>query len=122
MATVSEGSKTARFGFIKEHREEFGIRYLCKWLNVSPAGFYKWHKREVSAREKKNRHIAQRIRDLYVEHRGNYGSPRIHACLRQEGEVVNRKRVERLMRDMGLVGKAGRLYRRQQYTTRIRAS
>ncbi|MBU1557025.1 MAG: IS3 family transposase [Gammaproteobacteria bacterium] len=49
---------------------------------------------------------------LFCEHDGNYGSPRIHAALRREGERVNRKRVERLMRDMSLVGKVSRLYRR----------
>ena len=47
-----------------------------------------------------------------MHHKGNYGSPRIHAELQRSGEQVNHKRVERLMRDAGLVGKAGRIYRR----------
>jgi transposase InsO family protein len=57
--------------------------------------------------------LAERIQELFCEHDGNYGSPRIHAALRREGEVINRKRVERLMRDMSLVGKVSRLYRRK---------
>ncbi|NRQ41690.1 IS3 family transposase [Rheinheimera sp. YQF-2] len=112
MGQVSEGTKTARFGFIAEHGDVFGIRYLCARLDVSVAGFYRWQNREYAERTLQNRRLAERILELFCEHNGNYGSPRIHAALRREGEVINRKRVERLMRDMSLVGKVSRLYRR----------
>lgn len=111
MGTVSEGSKAARFGFIAEHRAAFGIRYLCDRLDVSPAGFYKWQNRDEADRTLENRRLAKRIQQLFAEHDGNYGSPRIHGVLRKAGEIVNRKRVERLMRDMSLAGKASKLYR-----------
>lgn len=111
MGQVSEGPKTARFGFIAENRAMFGVRYLCKRLGVHPAGFYKWQSRETAARTLENRRLAKLIKQLFVEHDGNYGSPRIYAALRQRGETVNHKRVERIMRDMGLVGKVGKLYR-----------
>ena len=55
----------------------------------------------------------QKIKKIFVEHDGNYGSPRIYAELRRQGESVNHKRVERLMREHGFVGKAGRIYRRK---------
>jgi len=80
-------------------------------MDVSPQGFYRWVERGVSKREMENRRYARRIQELFAEHNGNYGSPRIYVALRQEGEMVNHKRVERLMRDMGLVGKVARLYR-----------
>lgn len=111
MGQVSEGSKAARFGFIAEYGVTFGFRYLCRQLDVSPAGFYKWRLREASVRSLENRQLAKRIQQLFAEHDGNYGSPRIYSALRQQGENVNHKRVERLMRDMGLVGKVSKLYR-----------
>jgi len=80
---------------------------------VSPAGFYKWRERGESNRDKANRTLAGKIESLFFAHETNYGSPRIHAALRTDGVMVNRKRVERIMRDAGLVGKAGRIYRRK---------
>jgi len=108
---VSEGSKASRFGFIAEHGDKFGFRYLCGKLGVSPAGFYKWQRRKESDLTKANRELSQDIQRLFAEHDGNYGSPRIYAALREQGKPVNHKRVTRLMRDMGLVGKVSKLYR-----------
>ena len=45
--------------------------------------------------------LKQRIRDI-ARTRTRYGYLRIHAVLRREGWIVNRKRVYRLYREMGL--------------------
>ena len=42
------------------------------------------------------------ITEIFAEHRGRYGSPRITKALRQCGRKCNHKRVERLMREQGL--------------------
>jgi len=99
--------------FINEHGAEFGIRYLCDRLNVSSAGYYKWRSRSESSRAKANRELSGRIEEIFFNHHGNYGSPRVYKALRQSGEIVNHKRVERIMKETGLIGKAGRLYRRK---------
>ncbi|MDX1505570.1 MAG: IS3 family transposase [Spongiibacter sp.] len=113
MGKVSEGSKAARFRFIESHRDAFGVRYLCSRLGVSPAGFYKWAGRTESERDVENRALSQQIKQIFAEHNGNYGSPRVYTELRSSGISVNKKRVERIMRDIGLIGKAGRIYRRK---------
>lgn len=113
MAKVSSGSKKERFGFIESYGSSLGVRYLCNRLNVSPAGFYKWRGRKVSKRIIDDRKLLQKIEKIFFDNKTNYGSPRVHAALREDGERVNRKRVERLMRESGLVGKAGRIYRRK---------
>ena len=43
-----------------------------------------------------------RIRAIYDHHRGRYGYRRITATLRQEGELINHKAVQRLMGQLGL--------------------
>lgn len=113
MARVSEGSKAERFGFIAERKSSFGVRYLCQRLNVSSSGYYKWLNQRDSKRTIDNRKLAHRIEKIFDDHDGNYGSPRIHRALRDDGLVVNHKRVERIMRETGLVGKAAKLYRRK---------
>jgi transposase InsO family protein len=54
----------------------------------------------------------QDITRVYEQSRGLYGGPRVHKGLAHEGVRVGRKRVERLMREAGLVGKVTKIYRR----------
>jgi putative transposase len=51
------------------------------------------------------------IRRLHAQHRGRYGSPRIHATLRTQGGTASRGRIERLMRRHGIRGVAARRFR-----------
>jgi putative transposase len=55
-------------------------------------------------REVRDEELLARIRQLHAESGGIYGSPRIHALLKREGEAVSRKRVERLMRANAITG------------------
>jgi putative transposase len=110
---VSEGTKAERFGFIAEHQMQFGVRYLCRKLSVSSQGYYQWISRTETARDIENRRVMEKIEEIYIQHKGNYGSPRVCEELKAQGYVINHKRVERLMREAGLVGKAGRIYRRK---------
>jgi transposase InsO family protein len=75
---------------------------MCRVLDVSVSGFYAWKKRPVSAREREDGELAERIVEIFQEHRGVYGSPRIHSALQDEGIHVGRKRVVRLMQQVRL--------------------
>jgi putative transposase len=82
----------------------------CRVLHVSRSGFYDWLGRPEPPRELRNKELLKLIREIHAESRGSYGSPRVHAELRLgKGMEINRKRVERLMRDDGLQG----IYRRR---------
>src|SRR5215208_8518528 len=58
------------------------------------------------------------ISRIFAAKRRVYGAPRIHAELRREGHRHARRRIERLMRDMGL--QASRGQRRKPQTTTSR--
>ena len=82
----------------------------CRVLNISRSGFYDWLGRPEPPRELRNKELVKIIREIHAESRGSYGSPRVHAELRLGKDMqVNRKRVERLMREESLQG----IYRRR---------
>jgi putative transposase len=112
VASLPERSKIESFRFISDNGSTLGIRFLCDKLGVSPAGYYKWVNRKESARDIENKSLKESIEAIFHKNLGNYGSPRVHAALKKSGVKVNHKRVERIMKESHLVGKAGRLYRR----------
>jgi len=106
-----------RFAFIATEKAAFPIRLLCRTLHVSRAGFYAWQARPPAGRVQADERLAVEIAAIHAESRQRYGSPRIHAELRDRGCRTGRKRVARLMRVHGL---AGRRRRRFRVTTQSR--
>src|SRR5680860_618334 len=77
---------------------------MCRLLGVSRSGYYAWSGRAPSRRALDDVAIGERIRHHHEASGGIYGSPRIWLDLREEGILVGQKRVERLMRELGLEG------------------
>lgn len=81
------------------------VSLMCRVLGVSRAGYYAWKNRGESRRQREDAALAEKIRAIHSGSRGTYGSPRVHAELRQgHGVRCSRKRVARLMREHDLVG------------------
>lgn len=86
------------------NQANFPVQQLCRVLQVSPSGYYAWLGRPPSRRALDDAVLSERIRAIHTASDGNYGSPNIHAELRDEGTRVGRKRVARLMRAAGIRG------------------
>ena len=94
-----------RYRFIDQHSYQYGVRRCCRAVGVSPSGFYDWHRRGPSARQRADQALLVEIRRIHWESGGAYGAPRIHAELQIAcGVRCGRKRVARLLRSAGLVG------------------
>jgi putative transposase len=100
-----------RFRFIEAEKAYYPIRLLCRCLAVSRSGFYAWRTRRVSTRAKQDARLKVEISASHSVSRRTYGSPRILRDLREEGHRVSRKRVARLMRELGLEGCRKRRFR-----------
>jgi putative transposase len=78
-------------------------------LGVTRAGYYAWKRRRPSRRAVSDRDLKRLIGEIFVGSRETYGAPRIHAELADEhGIGVARKRVARLMRELGIQGDSRR--------------
>jgi putative transposase len=100
-----------RFHFIKDQREAFPVTRLCEVLDVSPSGYYAWRGRSVSAREMANQALLEKVKAVYTESRGTYGSPRVYQELRGQGVACSENRVARLMRLYHIQAKQTRRYK-----------
>jgi putative transposase len=88
------------------------VKWMCEKLEVSRSGFYAWVRRPASDYARRELALRRHIEQHFEESYGVYGSPRIHALLRRQGERVGRKRVARLMRELHLKARANRIYKR----------
>jgi len=87
---------------------QYVIRNACRSLGISRSGFYAYRIRIPSNRQLENELLSGKIRTLFEQHSGRYGAKRITHCLKDEGIKINRKRVAKLMRAMGLLAKGAR--------------
>ena len=62
----------------------------------------------------KDKEIKGEIQEIYYEHKGNYGYRRITLELRNRGFVVNHKKVQRLMKILGL---SAQIRRKRKYSS-----
>ncbi len=102
---------------MRANQAEFDVTKMCRVLGVSPSGYYAWKDRPPSARAVENERLLKRMREIHTFSRETYGRPRMYAELRDDGWLVNRKRVARLMSLDGLQGAT----RRRKWRTTKRA-
>ena len=100
-----------KFTFISAQKAFAPISVLCKVLEVSRSGFYAWIERGCSSRSAADEKLSVHIVAAFNVGRGAYGSPRVHEELKAAGFDVSRKRVARLMAELGLEGRRKRRFK-----------
>jgi len=105
----------SRYRFIRAERANYPVTILCRVLRVARSAYYAWARRGVSARARADETLTTQIAAAHARSRRTYGAPRIHAELRAQGVRCARKRVARLMRAAGLVGR----HRRRRVRTTV---
>ena len=94
-----------RFEFIHAEKASFPIQILCRVLEVSRSGYYRWVDAEPSDHSKQDQRLKVEIKAVHSESRETYGSPRIHAELQAKGFEVGRNRIARIMAEEGITGR-----------------
>ena len=95
---------------IATQRTNHGVPHAvsCRLLGVSESWFYKWRSRCPTATEQRRAALDVRVRIVFETSARTYGSPRVCAQLRSDGERVSEKTVARSMRTQGLVARQKR--------------
>ena len=102
MGRAAQGEKAT---LVKELREEgYALKYLLEALGLSRSTYYY----EISKKDKvqeRNSELSAEISSIFSENKGRYGVRRVHQALLSRGHQVNHKRVQRIMHQLGLLGK-----------------
>lgn len=90
-----------RFRFIDEAKKEFPASRLCHVMGVSQSGYYSWKHRAASRRQRDDLVMLAHLRTAWSLSNETYGSPRMTRVLQDQGFDVGRRRIARLMGEMG---------------------
>ena len=100
-----------KYQFIDAQSQSYGVRTLCKALDVSRSGYYAARRRLPSLRSLRRTGLTSQIRIIHEASRHTYGSPRVHAELFSQGVPCCRNTVAKLMRKANIVPRAIRRFR-----------
>ena len=100
------------YELIHADRDNIPVARACRVLQVARSGYYQWLHAEPSGRSIDDAVLAAEIKEVFHQHKGRYGAPRIRRALRSHGARPSKKRVARLMRDHGLRAHTPRRFRR----------
>lgn len=94
---------------------EYSVEETSTAYEVSSSGYFQWLQRsqQPSARQQENQRIVMDMKQIHSKKYRRYGSPKMTEVLRPRGQIVNHKRVARLMRSNGLRGRCRKPFRPQ---------
>lgn len=86
-----------------KQKNGFSVNLLCQIAEISRSSYYKWLRHKASLREQKNQQLVNDMLLLYEKVDGIYGYRQLTINLRrQTGQLINHKRVYRLMKLAGI--------------------
>src|SRR5690606_32160451 len=100
-----------KYEFIKKYMDLLSVEKMCKVINASSSGFYKWLSKPKSNRDKKTEEFSNLIKQAYEKSNQIYGSLRITVELNKKNHKISRSYVARLMKKMNLRSKTRKKFK-----------
>lgn len=102
-----------KYAFIRQHAAVFSIVAMCRVLDATRSGYYKWLWRQEnpSPAELRRQRLDGLVEGLFIGSKGRSGSPMITLDLADAGEHFNRKTVAKSMKRLNLQAKAARKFK-----------
>ena len=83
---------------------------MCDLYGVTRGGYYAWRKRPISLRRQYDLQLMSAITEAHQGFKRAYGAPRLHTELRKKGFPCSVRRVNRLMKELGIKASTTGLY------------
>lgn len=84
---------------------------MCELLHVSRSAYYDWLHARPSQAKKEDMLLMEEIKVIFNNGRGNYGVRRIKRGLKNKGLQVSKRRIGRLLKQLGLCCKTKRKFK-----------
>lgn len=99
-----------KYALIEEHNGQYSIVLMCRVLDVSRSGFYKWKTRPVSRRAEHKQRVEEAVLDTYSNYKARYGAPRIVEEINAAGIPCSLNHVAAIMANNGLKARNGKAF------------
>lgn len=93
---------------IAEHLGQYTVTLMCRVLEVSRSGFYKWKKRPPCAAQLRREAVESKVVELFSEFKARYGAPRLAGELKDAGQPCSKNFVANIMRLRGIRARNGK--------------
>ena len=105
--------------FVLENVGKYEVKTMCRVLEISESGYYRWLKNRKKPKARELLSVAiQAVLDEYPDN-DNYGVDRMRTALKSTGVVVSKSTVYRAMSEMGLLHKKRTPHGTTKATTEI---
>ena len=100
-----------KYGFIREHANDYPVQLLCRQLGVQRSAYYDWHAQPGKVIAPEELALRRLMKALFAASRDSLGSRTMMKNLRAEGFEIGRDRTRRLMKRLGLKVRQKRKYK-----------
>ena len=93
-----------RITIAKKLMETYPVKLLCDTFEIPMSTFY-YHKRKIrneTRRQQEEHDLSDAIRSVFEKSKGRLGAERIRVLLQEQGITTSKRRIGRLMDQMGL--------------------
>ena len=108
-----------KYAVIESYQQEFKVTMMCRLLEVSRSGFYRWLNRTPSVLAQRRALISNAVVSVYHQFKKRYGSRRIAVELNEQAIPCSVNHVAKLLKENDLKARNGKKFK---YTPSVEAS
>ena len=105
-----------KYALIKEHIGQFTVALMCRVLNVSRSGYYRWLASPTSQVKQRRLELTEHVLDTYATYKARYGALRITRELKELGIECSHNTIADIMRQQGIKARNGKAFKYSQHS------